>query len=148
MKDKKFTLLISIMIIFLCAVVGVYSTSSNKSVDLYSDVYIEKYFNRDKVMEVNIEIDESDLKDMNENAIKEEFKVAKVTVDGDTYGNVGIRTKGNSSLTSVANSDSDRYSYKINFDKYNTSQSMEGLTQLNLNNCYSDPSYMREFFNI
>ncbi|HBE9553806.1 CotH kinase family protein [Clostridioides difficile] len=145
MKDKKFTLLISIMIIFLCAVVGVYSTSSNKSVDLYSDVYIEKYFNRDKVMEVNIEIDESDLKDMNENAIKEEFKVAKVTVDGDTYGNVGIRTKGNSSLISVANSDSDRYSYKINFDKYNTSQSMEGLTQLNLNNCYSDPSYMREF---
>ena len=145
MKDKKFTLLISIMIVFLCAVVGVYSTSSNKSVDLYSDVYIEKYFNRDKVMEVNIEIDESDLKDMNENAIKEEFKVAKVTVDGDTYGNVGIRTKGNSSLISVANSDSDRYSYKINFDKYNTSQSMEGLTQLNLNNCYSDPSYMREF---
>ena len=37
MKDKKFTLLISIMIIFLCAVVGVYSTSSNKSFDLYSD---------------------------------------------------------------------------------------------------------------
>lgn len=145
MKDKKFTLLISIMIIFLCAVVGVYSTSSNKGVDLYSDVYIEKYFNRDKVMEVNIEIAESDLKDMNENAIKEEFKVAKVTIDGDTYGNVGIRTKGNSSLTSVVNSDSNRYSYKINFDKYNTSQSMEGLTQLNLNNCYSDPSYMREF---
>ncbi|HGM3507837.1 TPA: CotH kinase family protein [Clostridioides difficile] len=145
MKDKKFTLLISIMIIFLCAVVGVYSTSGNKSVDLYSDVYIEKYFDRDKVMEVNIEIDESDLKDMNENAIKEEFKSAKVTVNGDTYGNVGIRTKGNSSLTSVANSDSNRYSYKINFDKYNTSQSMEGLTQLNLNNCYSDPSYMREF---
>ncbi|HBF4863625.1 TPA: CotH kinase family protein, partial [Clostridioides difficile] len=108
-------------------------------------VYIEKYFNRDKVMEVNIEIAESDLKDMNENAIKEEFKVAKVTIDGDTYGNVGIRTKGNSSLTSVVNSDSNRYSYKINFDKYNTSQSMEGLTQLNLNNCYSDPSYMREF---
>ncbi|MCC0628038.1 MULTISPECIES: CotH kinase family protein [unclassified Clostridioides] len=145
MKDKKFTLLISIMIIFLCAVVGVYSTYGNKSVDLYSNVYIEKYFDRDKVMEVNIEIDESDLEDMNENAIKEEFKSAKVTVNGDTYGNVGIRTKGNSSLTSVANSDSNRYSYKINFDKYNTSQSMEGLTQLNLNNCYSDPSYMREF---
>ncbi|GMK94296.1 TPA: CotH kinase family protein [Clostridioides difficile] len=145
MKDKKFTLLISIMIIFLCAVVGIYSTSGNKGVDLYSDVYIEKYFNRDKVMEVNIEIAESDLKDMNENAIKEEFKVAKVTIDGDIYGNVGIRTKGNSSLTSVVNSDSNRYSYKINFDKYNTSQSMEGLTQLNLNNCYSDPSYMREF---
>ncbi|KPI55983.1 spore coat protein [Clostridioides difficile] len=145
MKDKKFTLLISIMIIILCAVVGVYSISGNKGIDLYSDVYIEKYFDRDKVMEVNIEIDESDLKDMNENAIKEEFKSAKVTVNGNTYGNVGIRTKGNSSLTSVADSDSNRYSYKINFDKYNTSQSMEGLTQLNLNNCYSDPSYMREF---
>ncbi|MGO1042346.1 CotH kinase family protein [Clostridioides difficile] len=145
MKDKKLTLLISFMVVFLCAIVGIYSISGNKGVDLYSDAYIEKYFDRDKVMEINIEIDDSDLKDMNENAIKEEFKVAKVTVDGDSYGNVGIRTKGNSSLTSVANSDSDRYSYKINFDKYNTSQSMEGLTQLNLNNCYSDPSYMREF---
>ncbi|MCC0670041.1 CotH kinase family protein [Clostridioides sp. ZZV14-6009] len=145
MKDKKLTLLISFMVVFLCAIVGIYSISGNKGVDLYSDAYIEKYFDRDKVMEINIEIDDSDLKDMNENAIKEEFKVAKVTVDGDAYGNVGIRTKGNSSLTSVANSDSDRYSYKINFDKYNTSKSMEGLTQLNLNNCYSDPSYMREF---
>lgn len=145
MKDKKLTLLISVMVVFLCAIVGIYSISGNKGVDLYSNVYIEKYFNRDKVMEINIEIDDSDLKDMNENAMKEEFKVAKVTVDGDSYGNVGIRTKGNSSLMSVANSDSDRYSYKINFDKYNTSQSMEGLTQLNLNNCYSDPSYMREF---
>lgn len=121
MKDKKFIFFILIMIIFLCVVVGVYSIFSNKSVDLYSDVYIEKYFNRDKVMEVNIEIDESDLKDMNENVIKEEFKVVKVIVDGDIYGNVGIRIKGNLSFIFVVNSDSDRYSYKINFDKYNIS---------------------------
>lgn len=108
--------------------------------------YGEKYFDKDKVMEVNIEIDENELEDMFENAKEEEYKSAAVTINGDKYENIAVRPKGNSSLNAVASdSDSDRYSLKIKFDKYDDNQTMSGLTQLNLNNCYSDPTYMREF---
>lgn len=144
-KNKNLVLLTTIMATFLCVIIGLYSISDVASVDLFDNTYIEKYFDKEKVMDINLDISEEDLKDMDENAIKEEFKLGNITVNGDIYSNVGVRTKGNSSLTSVANSDSDRYSYKISFDKYNNGQNMEGLTTLNLNNNYSDPSYMREY---
>jgi spore coat protein H len=144
-KNKSILLLTSVMAVFLCIIIGLYSISDVTSVDLFDNTYIEKYFDKEKVMNINLEISEEDLKDMDENAIKEEFKLGNVSVNGDVYNNVGVRTKGNSSLTSVANSDSDRYSFKISFDKYNSGQSMKGLSTLNLNNNYSDPSYMREY---
>src|SRR5690606_38990588 len=65
--------------------------------------------------------------------------------NGTVYDNIAIRTKGNSSLSSVANmTDSDRYSFKLSLDEYVT-QHMEGITKINLNNNFSDASYMREF---
>lgn len=60
-------------------------------------------------------------------------------------GNVAIRTKGNTSLTSVANSDSDRYSFKIDFDYYDDNSNYYGLKKLCLNNNYADSSNMREY---
>ncbi|WP_249685447.1 CotH kinase family protein, partial [Bacillus velezensis] len=52
---------------------------------------------------------------------------------------------GNLSLRSVVNSDSDRYSLKIDFDYYDDTQSLYGLKKLNLNNNYSDATLMREY---
>ncbi len=169
MKNKKFIALTLLMITFLIGVIYIYSISGSEGVDVHSDKYIEKYFNRDKLMDVNIEIDEKELEEMFANAQSEESKMASVTINGDTYKNIAVRSKGNSSLKAVASSSTkdkenssenktsesknnstqtkgeDRFSLKIDFDEYVSGQTMEGLTQLNLNNNYSDPSYMREF---
>lgn len=145
MKNKKIIIVISAMLILLFVMVALYSKYGNSTIDVHSNNYIEKYFNRDEVMDINIEINEKDLEEMYENAMSEESKVASITVNGDEYSNISIRPKGNSSLSTVVGSDSNRYSFKINFDEYISGQSMEGLTQLNLNNNYSDPTYMREF---
>ncbi|MEW4328964.1 CotH kinase family protein [Rossellomorea marisflavi] len=110
-----------------------------------STSYKQTVFNESKVGRVDIEIDEDDWDDLVENATKEEYKRATVTVNGKKVSDVAIRAKGNSSLTSVANSDSDRYSLKIDFDHYDSSQSLYGLKKLNLNNNYSDSTQMREF---
>lgn len=112
---------------------------------VYGDEYVDRYFQREKVMEINIEIDEADWEEMMKNAMAEEFHTATVSVNGDIYPLVRIRTKGNSTLMSVARSDSNRYSFKINFDGIHSNQTMAGLTQLNLNNNFSDPSSMREY---
>lgn len=103
-------------------------------------------FSKEKVMDVKITLDESDFQDMLDNASLEEFKMASVEYNGTKLDNVGIRTKGNLSLRSVVQmQDSDRYSFKLAFDEYVDNQTLAGISKINLNNNYSDASYMREF---
>ncbi|WP_195574531.1 CotH kinase family protein [Paenibacillus sp. 1001270B_150601_E10] len=105
----------------------------------------ELVFPKDKVIDVKVTMEADDFQDMLDNASAEEFKPASVEYNGQKIDNVAIRTKGNLSLRSVVNSDSDRYSFKIAFDEYIGSQNFYGVTKINLNNNYSDPTYMREF---
>lgn len=107
--------------------------------------YVERFFPEDRVIEVRIDLDPSDFADILANPLEEEYKPAKVTVDGVTLDYVGVRAKGNSSLMQVASSDSNRYSFKVDFDHYIDGQNLFGLTKLNLNNSMSDPSFMREY---
>ncbi|RRJ63866.1 hypothetical protein EHV15_13705 [Paenibacillus oralis] len=105
----------------------------------------EEVFPKDKVVDVKITIDEDDFQDMLDNASAEEFKAASVDYNGLHFDNIGIRTKGNLSLRSVVQmDDSDRYSFKLSFDEY-VNQTLDGIQKINLNNNYSDVSYMREF---
>ncbi|WAA09576.1 CotH kinase family protein [Fervidibacillus albus] len=110
---------------------------------LYS--YEEKLFNEDVVSTIEITMDEEDWEDILANPMAEEYKLASITINGETISNVAIRTKGNSSLSSVANSDSERYSLKVDFNYYDSTQSYYGLTKLNLNNNYNDSTQMKEF---
>lgn len=105
----------------------------------------EEVFPQDKIIDVKVTMSSDDFQDMLDNASQEEYKPASVEYNGTTIDNVAIRTKGNLSLRSVVNSDSDRYSFKIAFDEYIGSQNLHGVTKINLNNNYSDPTYMREF---
>ena len=75
----------------------------------------------------------------------EEYVACDVVIDGVTYKNVGIRAKGNTSLSSVSKLGSSRYSFKIEFDCYDDSQSYNGLDKLSLNNIIQDNTYMKDF---
>ncbi|QMV41198.1 CotH kinase family protein [Cohnella cholangitidis] len=105
----------------------------------------QQVFPKDKVVDVKITVDEDDFQDMLDNASAEELKMASVEYNGIKMDNIGIRTKGNLSLRSVVSSDSDRYSFKLSFDEYISSQTLFGISKINLNNNYSDTTYMREF---
>lgn len=133
------------LVIFAALFIWAFTVFGTGAVKIYGDEYVTKYFQRDKVMQVNIQIDEADWNHMMANSAAEEFVTATVVINGDVYPSVQIRPKGNSSLRTVAGSDSNRYSLKINFNDIVENQTMAGLTQLNLNNCFSDPSYMREY---
>ena len=122
---------------------GMATSASEKSAD--EQKLDEMVFPKEKIVDVKITIDESEFQELLDNASAEEYKEATVEYNGQTFKNVGIRAKGNLSLRSVVNMpDSDRYSFKISFDEY-VSQTLEGITKINLNNNYSDASYMREF---
>ena len=75
----------------------------------------------------------------------EEYAVCSVVIDGEASKNVGIRAKGNTSLTTVSAMDSDRYSFKIEFDHYEDGKSWYGLDKLCLNNTIQDTTYMKDY---
>ncbi len=83
--------------------------------------------------------------DFIENAQSEEYSPCTVLIDNEAYKNVGIRGKGNTSLTSVSSMDSQRYSFKIEFDHYDGSETYHGLDKLSLNNIIQDNTYMKDF---
>ena len=107
--------------------------------------YEDKLFDTDQVITIDIEMDEEDWADMLENAISEEYVMCDMVINGTTFSSVGIRAKGNTSLSQVVSSDSDRYSFKVEFDQYVGDQTCWGLDKLVLNNCYADATMMKEY---
>lgn len=107
--------------------------------------YESKLFSTDQIMDIDILMDEDDWNDMLENAISEEYYSCNVVVNGKTFYSVGIRPKGNTSLSSIVNDpDTDRYSFKLEFDHYIEGQTCYGLDKLILNNNYADATNMKE----
>jgi|GEM_PF-540257 len=102
-------------------------------------------FPHDRVIEVYIETDEAELQNMFDQARLEEYIVCDVVYNGYRIENVGIRPKGNSSLSQARNSTSNRYSFKLDFNQFVKGQNLFGITKINLNNGFSDPTFMREY---
>lgn len=107
--------------------------------------YEQKLFDTDEPITVNFIIDEDDWQNMLDTAINEEYVQCDVEVNGEKFYGVGVRPKGNTSLSSIANNpDTDRYSFKIEFDQYADGQTCFGLDKLILNNNYADATCMKE----
>ena len=75
----------------------------------------------------------------------EEYSACSVVIDGESYKNVGIRAKGNTSLSSVSAMGSQRYSFKLEFDRYEKGKSYYGLDKLCLNNLIQDNTMMKDY---
>ncbi|MFK7947884.1 MAG: CotH kinase family protein [Saprospiraceae bacterium] len=67
---------------------------------------------------------------------------ADMTVDGVSYPGVGVRFKGNTSYTMVQG---DKKSFNVTTDFMDENQDLMGYSTLNFNNCFQDPSFLREF---
>ncbi|MCF0228786.1 MAG: CotH kinase family protein, partial [Parasporobacterium sp.] len=107
--------------------------------------YESRLFDTEKIIEINIIMDPEDWQDMLDTAINEEYRSCDVEINGETICNVAIRPKGNTSLSSVYNDpDNDRYSFKMEFDRYVDGQTCYGLDKLILNNNYADATNIKE----
>lgn len=107
--------------------------------------YESRLFNTGEVLTVNLLMDEDDWQSLLDNAISEEYVSCDVEIAGETFCRVGVRAKGNTSLSSiVSDPTTDRYSLKLEFDRYVDGQTCFGLDKLILNNNYADATYMKE----
>lgn len=145
MKKAPVILVFVILLVLFCSAVFVYPKLGVESTNI-GFKYMDSVFDQSQVSTVDIEMTDEDYALLIENAADEELYEANVTVNGTTVNAVAVRTKGNLSLRSVIQmEDSERYSFKIDFDYYDSTKSLDGLKKLNLNNNYSDASQMREY---
>ncbi|MDT3390666.1 MAG: CotH kinase family protein [bacterium] len=103
----------------------------------------ESLFDKSYVHTINIEID--DWEQFIETATNEEYVTCDVVIDGQKIRNVGIRAKGNTSLSSVASQGSEKYSLKIEFDHFVDGKLYNGLDKLSLNNLIYDATMMKDY---
>lgn len=148
-SNKHFNKLIAILMaiaISFSLIIIVLPKSSSTATYIEQPDYVTTIFDDDKVMDINIEMDETAWQEMLDNASAEEYTAANITVNGVTYNNIAIRPKGNSSLSQLVMDDTtERYSFKVKFDEYVDGQTLDGLSKLVLNNNMSDATYMREY---
>ena len=105
--------------------------------------YETRLFDTTAVHTIDIVMDDWD--GFIETCENEEYAPATLVIDGEKYGNVGIRAKGNTSLSNVSSLGSQRYSLKIEFDHYETGKSYYGLDKLCLNNMIQDNTMMKDY---
>ena len=107
--------------------------------------YEEALFDTEEVMRIDIQMKQEEWEEMLENAAAKEYYACDVQINDQKLGNVGLRTKGNTSLSAIAgNPDTDRFSFKLEFDHYVEGQTCLGLDKLILNNNYADATSMKE----
>lgn len=151
-SNKYINIFIAIIMALSLALAGVMATIDMSTVEANATEkttrpeYITNLFNKDDIMEIDIDIDEKLWNELADNAMEEEYYSANITINGETYYNVGLRAKGNTTLSQIANDDTtDRYSFKVKFDEYIDGQTLKGLEKLALNNMMQDTTYMKEY---
>lgn len=111
----------------------------------YEMEYEEKLFDTSEIIDINIIMDGDAWNEMLENASQETYYECDVVVNGTKFQKVGVRPKGNTSLSAIANDpDNNRYSFKLEFDRFVDGQTCFGLDKLILNNNYADATNMKE----
>jgi len=100
-------------------------------------------FDTSYVHSIDIKMDNWD--EFIKNCKSEEYYECSVVIDNEEFKNVAIRGKGNTSLTQVESYGNDRYSLKIEFDHYDSTNTYYGLDKLCLNNIIQDNTYMKDY---
>ncbi len=109
--------------------------------DKASEEYPVKLFGKN-IINIEITADENEWNEMLENKMSKPYISCDLKIDGQDFENVGLRPKGNSSLTSIQ---SDRISFRLDFDQYIDNQDCYGLEQMVLNNLQADATYMKDY---
>lgn len=105
--------------------------------------YEKKLFDTSAVHTINILMDDWD--EFVQNCKSEEYFNCTLVIDNEAYKNVAIRGKGNTSLTQVESYGNNRYSFKVEFDHYDSTNTYYGLDKLCLNNIIQDNTYMKDY---
>ncbi|MDE6594181.1 MAG: CotH kinase family protein [Oscillospiraceae bacterium] len=105
--------------------------------------YENRIFDKSKVHTIDIVMNNWD--EFIASCENEEYTSCTAVIDGEAVSSVGLRAKGNTSLRNVSSMGSSRYSFKLEFDHYDSTKTYHGLDKLCLNNIIQDNTYMKDY---
>lgn len=143
MASSKWMNLVCVLAMAVCVAFSACMPPASAHTAPVSMGYEDRLFDTSRVHTIDIRMDAWDT--FIKTCANEEYAACDVSVDGEIYKNVAIRAKGNTSLSSVSQMDSDRYSFKIEFDHYDSAFSYHGLDKLSLNNLIQDNTFMKDY---
>ncbi|MBM72143.1 MAG: hypothetical protein CL847_05120 [Crocinitomicaceae bacterium] len=145
---NKNTLLLTTLIIF-------FSSANSQTLPLQwtldednhrliiGDVQHTGLYDENTIRDVYLSFDQNNFEQLLEDNYSDAIAIpATITVDGVEYPEVGARYKGQ---TSYFMNESDKKSFNITMDEYDSSQDLMGYESLNFTCGYFDPTWMREF---
>lgn len=111
------------------------------------------YFLKDDIQTVRISLNEKNLNYLLQNAgDKPTVMTDQVVIGGQSTYYTGLKTKGNYTLAETDRSDSDRFSFTVNFGKYikkkkgyAATQNFYGCNKISFNNFFFDKTMMKEY---
>lgn len=130
-------IILTIIALFLCFL------STNCQV-VNNEEYPEALFSNEKIATIEINMPDSTWKSIIDNASEKAYHECSLTINGEHFERVGIRTKGASSLDDVQLMKSDRFSFTLKLNKYVKGQNYHGMTKLLLNNNIWDATQMKD----
>ena len=139
--DKICLSVIAITLIITLLVLTLYKPGSSTAQQVLG--YEDRLFDTGRVHQIDIVMDDWD--SFIETCESEQYTACSLVIDGEKFSNIAIRGKGNTSLRNVKSLNSQRYSFKLEFDKYETGKSYYGLDKLCLNNLIQDNTMMKDY---
>jgi len=143
--NKNFDKICCIVLAFVIVISVLFVNGEKLGITVASRAmgYESKLFDQSYVHSINIIMDDWDA--FLETCTSEEYTMCSLVIDNEAYKNVAIRGKGNTSLTQVKNYGNNRYSFKVEFDAYDSTKTYYGLDKLCLNNIIQDNTYMKDY---
>jgi hypothetical protein len=141
--DKIIISIVFISILIVLAFINGESFGIKKSTS--NPPYASRLFNDKIVHELDIQVDKEIWESLLKNAKDKEYVCVDVTIDNEDFYNVGLRVKGNNSLTQIQKYGSKRFGFKIEFDHFDKNLTYHGLDKVSLNSSFQDNSFLKEY---
>lgn len=145
MRGKRYPIATVLMLVLVLGFASAEAVSEVAAGEDRTGTYENTLFDSSYVHRIDIRIAKEDWNDLLANPLEKTKYKVDIEIDGEIVEEVSFATKGNSSLAFVAADGLSRYSFKVNFGKFNKDQTFRGLNKLNLNNIFYDTTYMKDY---
>ncbi len=135
--------IIAIIIAMLLTILLIFGEQLGIQKASSSPAYAKRLFDDSKVHTIDIQIENFD--SFIKNAQLEEYTSCTVVIDGESFHQVGLRTKGNNSLHLTNEYGLSRYSMKLEFDHFIGGNNYYGLDKFSLDASFQDNSYLKTY---
>ncbi len=141
---KKILILILIPPVLICKTIpDNFHFSHANQLQIYSGNYENILYKLDTINTIYLDFEQNNwFQILTNNYPTSTYLEASLTFYGVTYKGVGVRFRGETSYLMTQHSQ--KKSFNITIDYKDSNQRIAGYKTLNLNNCFQDPTFMRE----